>query len=89
MEIKRGGSTAGYGPGVLIELSGDELAAAVDRYIAQHGVQVKGPRTVHVNGLSCACATVFVDPSGSVVSGNCDITGRGDYQIKVKTAESG
>lgn len=88
MEIKRGGGAHG-GPGILIELSGNELSAAVDRYIAQHGVQVRGARTVRVNGLNCACATVFVDPSGSVVSGNCDFTGQGDYQIKVKTAESG
>lgn len=88
MEIKRGGG-AYNGPGILIELSGNELAAAVDRYIAQHGIQVKGARSVRVNGLNCACATVFVDPSGTVVSGDCDLTGRGDYQIKVKTAESG
>lgn len=66
MEIKHGNLVLKEGRGVEISLSGDELATAIDAYLVAHGICVRGPRTVRVNGEMCESARVFVDPSGFV-----------------------
>jgi len=76
MEIKHGSGTTQYGPGVSIELSGDEVATAIDAWLVAHGVRVDGPRTVTVNGALCQSGHVYVDPSGFVVTGEKKFSGR-------------
>lgn len=83
MKINHGNGTTEHGPGVLIELTGDEVATAIDAYLVAHGVHVSGSRTVRVNGELCAAGAVYVDPSGFVVDN--DGTGkrwRGNGQIE-------
>lgn len=68
MEIKYGDGRTLYGPGVAIELTGDEVAVAISAWLVAHGVHVDGPRTVTVNGELCDLGQVYVDPSGFVIS---------------------
>lgn len=77
MRVKRGGGTTEYGPGVLIELTGDEVAIAIDAYLAAHRVHVDGPRTITVNGELCQEGQIYVDPSGQVISKGKRFSGRG------------
>ncbi|RTL46270.1 MAG: hypothetical protein EKK53_04810 [Burkholderiales bacterium] len=62
---------------MTIELTGDEVATAVDAWLVAHGVHVSGPRTVRVNGTLCTSGEVYVDPSGFVVAHGLRIPGRG------------
>jgi putative transposon-encoded protein len=55
-----------YGNGVMIDLTGDEVATAVDAWLVANNVHVSGARTVTVNGELCRHGKVFVDPSGFV-----------------------
>lgn len=55
-------------PGVDIELTGDEVALAIDAWLVGQGVHVSGPRTVTVNGELCERGRVNVDPSGFVIA---------------------
>lgn len=77
MNIRHGDGRTEYGPGVLIELTGDEVATAVDSWLASHRINVSGPRTVTVNGRLCESGKVYVDPSGKVVAGGKEFDGRG------------
>ncbi len=77
MKIDHGSGTTEYGPGVLIELTGSEVATAIDAYLVAHGVAVSGPRTVTVNGELCESGSVYVDPSGFVIADGKRISGRG------------
>lgn len=76
MEIKYGDGTTKYGPGVSIELTGDEVAIAISAYLVSHGVYISGPRTVTVNGALCEAGEVYVDPSGFVVANGERLDGR-------------
>lgn len=67
MNIKYGNGPTQYGPGVNIELTGDEVAAAILAYLVARGVHVSGPRSVVVNGHLCATGRVYVDPEGFVI----------------------
>lgn len=78
MTIKHGKRTTEYGPGVEINLTGDEVAVAIDAWLVAHEVYVNGPRTVSVNGELCESGNVYVDPSGSVIHEGVRISGRGD-----------
>lgn len=77
MKVKYGKGKTEYGPGVLIELTGDEVAIAIDAYLAAHQVHISGPRTINVNGDLCQKGQVYVDPSGSVVAKGKGFDGRG------------
>lgn len=68
MNITYGNGTTQYGPGVRIELDGDEIATAIDAYLVAHRVHVSGPRTVTVNCEMCEVGKVYVDPSGFVIT---------------------
>ncbi|HUP06828.1 MAG TPA: hypothetical protein VMU47_06745 [Caldimonas sp.] len=68
MKIEYGSGVTEYGPGVDIELTGDEVAVAIDAYLVAHGVHVSGPRTVTVNSELCVSGRVYVDPEGFVIS---------------------
>jgi len=77
MNIKFGSGTTKYGPGVSIDLSGDEVATAIDAYLVAHSVHVSGPRTIKVNGELCDTGNVYIDPSGFVISDGKKFSGRG------------
>jgi len=68
MKIGYGSGTTEYGPGVSIELSGDEVAVAIMAWLVAHEVHVSGPRTVTVNGELCEAGNVYVGPEGFVIS---------------------
>ncbi|MES2211043.1 MAG: hypothetical protein V4515_12825 [Chloroflexota bacterium] len=68
MIVQRGEGRSDYGPGVSIELTGDEVATAIDAWLVAHSVHVHGPRTVMVNGELCQSGHVYVDPSGFVIA---------------------
>lgn len=68
MRIELGKGETQFGPGVSIQLTGDEIATAIDAYLVAREVVVRGPRTITVNGHLCKFGQVYVDPSGFVVS---------------------
>lgn len=78
MRIQYGKGKTKYGPGVDIELTGDEVAAAISAYLVAHEVHVHGPRTISVNGELCKYGNVYVDPSGFAINNEGNrLSGRG------------
>lgn len=77
MEVRYGEGVTEFGPGVSIEMTGDEIATAIDAYLVAHGIHVSGARTVTVNGELCDDGRVYVDPSGAVIAGGERFSGRG------------
>ncbi len=75
MNVKSGNGKTGYGPGVSIDLSGNEVARAIDAYLVAHRIHVDGPRTITVNGKLCEKGHIYVDPSGYVVYDGKKISG--------------
>jgi len=78
MIVKHGKGRTEYGPGVSVELTGDEVATAIDAWLVALGVHVSGSRTVTVNGELCKSGHVSVDPSGFVIANGVKISGRGE-----------
>lgn len=66
MEIKRGSGKTAYGPGINIDLTGDEVALAIMAWLVGQNVHTSGPITITVNGSLCKKGRMYVDPSGSV-----------------------
>lgn len=79
-EVQTGEGKTEYGPGVRVTLTGDEVATAIDAYLVAHGVHLRGPRTVSVNGELCREGSIYVDPSGFVMSGGKRYSGRGGVE---------
>jgi hypothetical protein len=77
MKVKRGEGKTEFGPGVAIELTGSEVAIAIDAYLVSHRIYVSGPRTITVNGALCESGRVYVDPSGFVIHADKRFFGRG------------
>ena len=77
MVVKHGEGLTEYGPGVSVELTGDEVATAIEAWLVAHDVNVSGPRTITVNGNLCKVGHVYVDPSGFVIVDGKKISGRG------------
>jgi hypothetical protein len=77
MKVEYGKGTTEYGPGVSIELTGDEVATAIDAYLVAHGIRVNGPRTIRIAGKLCGKTEVYVDPSGFVIADGEKFSGRG------------
>jgi hypothetical protein len=80
MNVKYGKGSTEFGPGVNIDLSGDEVATAIEAWLVAHGVCVRGPRTIRVNGYLIHHGRVYVDPSGFVVSDGIKYSGRGEEE---------
>ena len=77
MKVKHGKGKTKYGPGVQIDLTGDEVAIAIDAYLVARQVIVSGPRTITVNGGLCEVGSVYVDPNGFVIKKGKKIAGDG------------
>jgi len=77
MDVRYGKGPTEFGPGVDIELTGDEVAMAVDAWLVARGIHVNGPRTVTVNGALCSDGRVYVSPPGFVVAEGKRLSGRG------------
>ncbi len=77
MKVEFGEGKTVYGPGVNIKLTGNEIATAIDAYLVARNIYVNGPRTIRVNGMLCTAGTIYVDPSGFVISKGRRISGRG------------
>ena len=77
MKVEYGNGLTEFGPGVEINLTGDEVARAIDAYIVAHGIHISGPRTISVNDQLCEIGKIYVDPSGFVISDGEKISGRG------------
>lgn len=77
MNITYGKGTTEYGPGVAIDLTGAEVATAIDAYLVAHRIHVFGPRTIKVNAELIDCGHVYVDPSGFVMTNGTRMSGRG------------
>ena len=68
MNIEYGSGKTEYGPGVSINLDGNEVAKAIDAWLVANGVNVQGSRTITVNGELCESGNIYVDPSGFVIT---------------------
>lgn len=77
MKVKYGKGRTEYGPGVDIELTGEEVAVAIDAWLTAHQIYISGPRTIRVNGELCQSGHVYVDPSGFVIRKGQRHSGRG------------
>lgn len=51
-----------------IDLTGDEIATAIDAYLVTRGTHCFGPRTITVNGQLCGHGRVVID--GYVIKKN-------------------
>ncbi len=77
MKVKYGEGRTEFGTGVAIELTGDEVAIAIDAYLKAHRIHVSGPRTITVNGDLCEKGRIYVDPSGFVIHKGKKLDGYG------------
>jgi len=77
MNIRYSDGKTEYGPGVSIELTGDEVALAISAWLVAQDVHVDGPRTITVNGDLCSDGCVHVDPGGAVIANGKRFSGRG------------
>ena len=89
MRIRYGNSSHPHGPGVWVDLDGDEVATALMAYLTAHGVHIDGPRTVTVNCELCQEGAVFVDPIGFVVADGKRWEGRGEVSTPDTRPSSG
>ena len=77
MKIQYGEGKTKYGPGVSIQLTGDEIATAIDAYLVAHNVHINGPRTISIRDELIGYGEIYVDPSGFVIDKGRKLNGRG------------
>ena len=80
MKIASGKVETKYGPGVSIDLTGEDVAMAIHTWLVAHGVYIDGPMTIRVNGDLCREGHVYIDPSGSVVHNGSRYCGGGNME---------
>lgn len=81
MNIEKGIGNSELGPGIAIQLTGDEVASAIESYLVAHNVYVNGPRTITVNNELCKFGFIYVDPMGNVIHNGQRHSGRtGDIE---------
>ena len=81
MKVKYGKGTTKYGPGVQIDLDGNEVALAITAWLVANDVFINGARTVMVDDGCPICGGVYVDPSGSVIHKGERFSGRGENKL--------
>ena len=79
MNVRHGDGTTKYGPGVTIDLTGDEVATAIEAWLVAHDVHVSGARTITVNGELCNVGRVYVDPGAFAMVGGRRWNGDGSH----------
>jgi hypothetical protein len=84
MEIQFGKGKTKYGPGVQIDLTGDEVAIAISAYLVAHGAHISGARTIRVNGELCENGSIYVDPDGFLIKDGEKYSGRGPSNTMTK-----
>lgn len=85
MKIYHGGGPTEYGPGVQVDLTGEEVARAILAYIVARGVHIEGPKTIRVNGEMLENGGIYVDPSGFVITKKGKkISGRGSASVRLQ-----
>jgi len=77
MKVAIGNGKTEFGPGVQIDLTGEEVAVAIKTYLIAHDVNLFGARTITVNGELCKDGRVYVDPSGFAMHDGKRYNGRG------------
>lgn len=77
MNISYGNGPTKYGPGVSIDMTGEEVAIAIMAYLVAHNIHISGARTITVNGELCEAGRVYVDPGAFVIADGKKWTGRG------------
>lgn len=77
MKIRHGDGQTDHGPGVLIELSAEEVVLAIHAWLIDNRIGIEGPRTVKVNGGVVQHASVYVEPSGKVYTPTGPLMGHG------------
>lgn len=77
MKIKLGNGKSILGPGIDIEMSGNDVVLAITAYLIAHNIRIDGARTITVNNELCKYARVRVDPSGFVIRNGKKINGKG------------
>lgn len=94
MEVDYGDGKTEYGPGVRINLTGEEVARAILAFLTGSNVHTSGPMTIRVNGELCRTGSVYVDPSGFVTYSGKRYNGRGPEsgmvyfrEVKVRTCK--
>ena len=88
MNINYGKGLTKYGTGVQINLTGDEVATAIDAYLTAHNVYVSGARTIKVNGELIEEGYIYVDPSGFVIANGAKYSGRGEQGYQKSEIET-
>ena len=81
MKIDYGTGKTKYGPGVLIDLTAEELATAITSWLVANDVHIQGPRTIRVwsdDNAYLEAGQVYVDPNGQVKQGDRLWSGRGE-----------
>lgn len=79
MEIYYGEGKTKYGPGVRIDLTGEEVALAIMAFLVAKDVHKFGPSTITVNDELIQEGSIYVDPSGKVIVNGKEFSGRGKY----------
>lgn len=80
MIVRFGDGPTEFGPGVTIELTGDEVATAIETWLLAHGVRVYGARTITVNGDLCEAGRVYADPGAFVMADGKRWNGKGTIE---------
>jgi len=77
MRIRFGEGKTQHGPGISIDLGGEEIVTAIFAYLVAHDIYIDGPRTVKINDELCKYGHIYVDPAGFIVKNGEKISGRG------------
>ena len=81
MEINYGKGKTEFGPGVQIDLTGDEVCTAIYAYLRSHNIITTGAVTIRVNGELVENCGIYVDPSGRVISDVIVWSGQGRKKL--------
>jgi hypothetical protein len=84
MNVRYGDGTTEYGPGVTIEITGDEVAIAIESWLVGQNVHIRGARTITVNSELCEAGQVYVDPGAFVMAYGQRFSGRGPDEDQQK-----
>lgn len=69
MLIRTGSGSMVHGPGIEIHLTGNEVAHAIDEYLENRNIIIKGSRTIKYYGTLLSDFQIYVDPSAKVTLG--------------------